>query len=65
MFAFGLPELIILTVVVLWVIALVDILKNKFDGSNKIIWLIVITIFPIIGVVSYYLTGRKYKKVVT
>jgi len=45
----------------LWLWALVDILVNEFSGYNKIIWLIVITIIPILGVVLYYLVGTKQK----
>lgn len=65
MFGFGLPELIVLFAgvlpIVLWVIALVDILKNEFSGSNKIIWLIVTTFIPLIGVIAYYFIGTKQR----
>ena len=52
----------ILTVVTiifqLW--ALVDILKNEFTGYNKIIWLIVVILVPLVGFILYYFIGRDH-----
>ncbi|ABQ27453.1 PLD nuclease N-terminal domain-containing protein [Geotalea uraniireducens] len=45
----------------LWLWALVDILKNEFTGSNKIIWLLLVIAVPLIGVILYYLIGREQK----
>ena len=50
-----------LLLIALWVWALVDILINEFTGYNKFIWLIVITLIPLLGVVLYYLVGTKQK----
>lgn len=44
-----------------WLWALVDILKNEFTGSNKIIWLLLVIAVPLIGVILYYLIGREQK----
>jgi len=57
----GLPELILLLILVPWIWALVDILKSKFTNSNKIIWLLVVIFVPIIGFILYFLKGRKQK----
>ena len=46
---------------ILWIIALVDILKNEFTGSNKIVWLLVVILAPIIGAVLYFLIGKQQK----
>jgi len=46
---------------VLWLVALIDILKNEFTGSNKLIWLLAVTFFPLIGPILYYFIGTKQK----
>lgn len=45
----------------LWLWALVDILKNEFTGSNKVIWLLLVIAVPLIGVILYYFIGREQK----
>mgnify|MGYP001588468895 CR=1 FL=1 len=49
----GIFELLILLVLlsgfVLWLIALVDILRNEFTGYNKIVWLLAVVFVPLIG----------------
>lgn len=65
MFGFGLPELIVLlftlTPLVLWVVALVDIIRSEFSGNNKIIWILVVLLLPLLGAILYFLVGRKQK----
>jgi len=43
------------------VIALIDILKNEFEGNNKIIWVLVVIFLWLIGAILYYFIGRKQK----
>ena len=38
--------LIIVFFILLWVPALVDILKNNFKKNNKLIWIIVVVMLP-------------------
>ena len=63
MFGIGLPELIVLFVLFspIWLIAFVDILRSKFTGSNKIVWLIAVILVPFIGPIAYFFIGRKQK----
>ena len=53
----------ILTVIViifqLW--ALIDILRNEFTGYNKIIWLLIVILLPLLGIIFYYFIGRGQK----
>lgn len=44
----------------LWLWALIDVLKNEFTGSNKIIWFFAIMI-PLIGPILYLLIGTNQK----
>lgn len=43
------------------IIALIDILRNEFEGNNKIIWVLVVLFFWLIGAILYYFIGRKQK----
>ncbi len=43
------------------IIALIDILKNKFDGNDKIVWVLVVLFFNLIGAILYFVIGRKHK----
>lgn len=43
------------------IIALVDILKNKFEENNKLIWILVVLFFNLIGAILYFIIGRKQK----
>ena len=63
----GGPELIVILLVllllftpfVLTLIALIDCLKNKFNGSEKVVWVLVIIFFPFIGSILYLTIGKK------
>lgn len=43
---------------VLFVVALVDILGSNKSVGGKILWLLICLIFPVVGVICYYLFGR-------
>ena len=46
----------------LWIIALVDILKSNFkDSNNKILWVLVVILLPVIGSVLYFMIGKNQK----
>jgi len=49
-------------VFILWIWALIDILKSDFkDNINKIIWLLVVFVLNFLGVLLYYFIGRGQK----
>ena len=43
---------------ILYIYILIDILKHEFTGYNKIIWILVIIFFPILGAILYLVFGR-------
>ena len=47
--------------IILTIFALIDILKSEFKGNNKIIWLMVILFFNLIGSILYFTIGRNQK----
>ena len=39
-------------------IALISVLRNQFQGNDKIVWVLVIIFLPFLGSVLYFLIGR-------
>jgi preprotein translocase subunit YajC len=56
-----LPLILIVLPFIFWLWALIDILKNDFKGSNKIVWLLLVIFIPVLGFVLYFLIGKKQK----
>ena len=54
-------SLIMLAAFAFWIWALVDILRNEFTGSNKIIWLLAVVMVPLLGMILYWFIGREQK----
>jgi hypothetical protein len=54
-------QIIILVSIGLWIYSLIDILKSSFEKNNKIIWILVVLLVPILGSVLYIFIGRKQK----
>ena len=48
-----------LLVLVLDIIAIVDALKSSMDTGKKALWIILILILPVVGMVLYFLLGKK------
>lgn len=44
---------------ILFIIAAVEILSSSKDLLKKVLWLLVIFLFPLVGLIIYYLIGRK------
>lgn len=43
------------------IIVLIDIVRNEFSGNNKIVWLLVVLLGNFLGVLLYFIIGRKQK----
>ena len=43
------------------IIALIDILKNKFNGNDKIVWILVVLFTGLLGAIFYFVLGQKQK----
>ena len=58
-------QIIILAFVLLGIIptiiALIDLLKSKFNGNDKIVWVLVVLFFNLFGAILYFVIGRKQK----
>jgi len=58
---FGALILLGIIALVLWLVALIDILRSEFKGSNKIVWILVVSFFPILGIILYFFIGLNQK----
>lgn len=60
--SFGITEIILVLVIMLIpVIALVDILRSKFEPINKLIWVLVVIFTNLLGALLYFLIGKNQK----
>jgi hypothetical protein len=55
----GIPSILGLLVLVLDIIAIVSVLQSSMDTGNKALWIILILLLPVIGMVLYFLLGKK------
>ncbi len=47
---------------VLWVISLMDVIKNDYQGQNtKVVWLLLLLLIAPIGTILYQTIGKKQK----
>jgi len=53
-----------LVILVLDIIAIVDILKSGRSIAGKLLWILLIVLFPIGGLIIWFLCGRKTAAVV-
>jgi hypothetical protein len=51
--------LISLVVLVLDVIAIADTLKSSMETGKKLLWILLILILPVVGMILYFLLGKK------
>jgi len=53
---------IILLPSILWIFAIIDILKSNFkDSTNKIIWVLIVLLLPVLGSILYFIFGGQQK----
>ena len=48
-----------LVILVLDIVAIVDVVKSAVDTGKKVLWVLLILVLPIIGMVLYFLIGKK------
>lgn len=62
-FIFGLFSLAFcLGATLLWVWSVIDIVKGEFKSStDKIVWLLLVLLVPVLGVILYLILGRNQK----
>ena len=48
-----------LAVLVLDIVAIVDVLGSSMATGRKVLWIILILVLPFVGMVLYFLVGKK------
>ncbi len=48
-------------VLILPLIALIDIIRNDFDGNNKLLWVLIVLFLPFLGSIIYFLIGKNQR----
>jgi hypothetical protein len=51
--------LIGLVVFVLDIVAIIDCAQSSMDQGKKVLWIILILLLPLVGMILYYLVGKK------
>lgn len=46
---------------ILYIYILIDILKHEFTGYNKIIWILILIFFPVLGALLYLVFGMSQR----
>lgn len=50
-----------LLIFLLPVIAIIDIVRSKFEGNMQLIWVLIVLFSNIIGAILYFIIGRNQK----
>ncbi len=54
---------LLLLPVLAWIVALVDIIRSQFrNDTDRLLWIVVVTLAPVLGVIVYLVLGRRYKE---
>ena len=48
-----------LIILVLDIIAIIDAVKSSMETGKKVLWILLIVILPVVGLILYYLLGKK------
>ena len=48
-----------MVVLILDIIAIIDLYKTKKEAKQRLLWFIIILIVPFIGMLLYFLVGKK------
>ena len=59
----GLEIIVLLIIIMIPFVALVDILRSKLNPANKILWVLVVVFFNLIGALLYFIIGRKQRAI--
>lgn len=52
-------QLLGLLLIILDVVAILDCVKSSKTSGKKVLWIILILILPVVGLIAYYLVGKK------
>lgn len=48
-----------LVVLIIYVVAIVDVWQREHSLEKRLLWTVVIIVFPVVGALAWYLVSRK------
>ncbi len=54
-------SVIVLIGLLLPLLALISIVRNDFQGSDKLVWVLIVLFLPFLGSILYFLLGRSQR----
>ena len=48
-----------LVILILDIVAIIDAVKSSVDTGKKVLWIVLILVLPVIGMILYFLIGKK------
>ena len=65
-FSFGLMfwQVFLFVVLFFWLFCVIDVLRNSFNGNDKLVWILVFLFVPILGPFLYFFIGRKKRIII-
>ena len=65
-FSFGLMfwQVFLFVALFFWLFCVIDVLRNSFNGNDKLIWILVLIFVPILGPFLYFFIGRKKRIII-
>ena len=48
-----------LVILILDILAIIQVVKSSMDGGKKALWIVLILLLPVVGLILYYLIGKK------
>lgn len=61
LFLFLFLVILLFFAVLLPILALIEVFTNELRGNNKLIWVLVILFFPLLGAILYFFLGRQQR----
>lgn len=53
----------VLVITVIIILAIIDVVKSNRDTTHKILWILAILFFPLLGCIAWYLVSRNIIKI--
>ena len=57
-------QLFLFFVLFFWIFCVIDVLRNSFNGNDKLVWILVLLFVPILGPFLYFFIGRKKRIII-
>jgi hypothetical protein len=49
---------IAIPIAVIWILGVVDILRHGLPTSQKVLWIVVVIVFPVVGTLIYFILRK-------